>query len=83
MLATYSSNVFVNHSDVKSADFIKEYEEEVAKLKTKLDNGLKKIKLDFKDSGEPISTNLNIVLNDIVDAALNAASVNNFTSSTI
>jgi hypothetical protein len=62
LLCTYSSKVFENHSDVETDIFKKEYEEEVKKLKDKLDKGLIKIRDDFKDSGEPISSNLNIVL---------------------
>lgn len=62
LLCTYSSKVFENHHDAETNDFKKEYEEEVKKLKEKLDKGLTKIGDDFKNSGEPISTNLNIVL---------------------
>lgn len=62
LLCTYSSKVFEKHSDVETDEFKKEYKEEVEKLKNKLDEGLKKIKDEFKDSWEPISTNLNIVL---------------------
>ena len=62
LLCTYSSKVFENHSDIQTDEFKKEYEEEVQKLKNKLDEGLKKTRDSFKDSGEPISTNLNIVL---------------------
>jgi hypothetical protein len=62
LLCTYSSKIFENHSDAETDDFKKEYEEEAKKLKEKLDKGLKKIRDNFKNSGEPISTNLNIVL---------------------
>ena len=62
LLCTYSSKVFKNHSDTETNDFKKEYEEEVKNLKEKLDEGLIEIREDFKNSGEPISTNLNIVL---------------------
>ena len=62
LLCTYSSKIFEKYSDTETDDFKKEYKEEVKKLKEKLDKGLTKIRNDFKDSGEPISTNLNIVL---------------------
>lgn len=62
LLCTYSSKVFENNSDVETDEFKKEYKEEVEKLKNKLDEGLKKIRDDYKDSGEPISTNLNVIL---------------------
>ncbi|MBP8083138.1 MAG: DUF1837 domain-containing protein [Spirochaetes bacterium] len=62
LLCTYSSKVFENHSSVETDEFRKEYREEVDKLKNLLDVGLKKIRDEFKDSGDPISTNLNIVL---------------------
>lgn len=62
LFCTYSSKVFENHSDESTDAFKKEYNDEVQKLKNKLDKGLKKIREQFKNSGEPISTNLNIVL---------------------
>ena len=62
LLCTYSSKVFENHSNETTEDFKKEYEGEVQRLKKKLDEGLEKIRNDYKKTGEPISTNLNIVL---------------------
>lgn len=62
LLCSYSSKLFISHSDATTDEFRKEYEQEVQKLKSALDEGLTKIRDDFKNSGEPISTNLNIVL---------------------
>jgi len=62
LLCTYSSEIFENHSDERTDEFKDEYEKEVQKLKKRLENGLDVIKKKYKDSGEPISTNLNIVL---------------------
>lgn len=62
LLCTYESAIFINHNDESTEKFKKEYEEEVGKLKVKLDKGLSNIREEYKDSGEPISTNLNIVL---------------------
>jgi hypothetical protein len=54
--------VFNDHSDDKTRYFIDEYESEVKKLQERLEKGIKSIQDKYKDSGEPISTNLNIVL---------------------
>lgn len=62
LLCTYTSTVFTNHSDENTDEFKKEYEEEIQKLKTRLKKGLEVIKKEYGNSGEPISTNLNIVL---------------------
>ncbi|CAC9652097.1 HamA C-terminal domain-containing protein [bacterium endosymbiont of Bathymodiolus sp. 5 South] len=62
LLCTYTSNVFSNRTDEAADEFKKEYKAEISTLKTRLERGLEKIKTRYKDSGEPISTNLNIVL---------------------
>jgi len=62
LLCTYTSKVFNEHSDDTIQDFIDEYEKEVKSLQERLDKGVKLIREKYKDSGEPISTNLNIVL---------------------
>lgn len=62
LLCTYTSKVFNDHSDDKTRYFIDEYESEVKKLQERLEKGIKSIQDKYKDSGEPISTNLNIVL---------------------
>ena len=62
LLCTYTSKIFENHSDERKNAFKDEYEKEVQKLKTRLEEGLDTIKQKYQDSGEPISTNLNIVL---------------------
>ena len=62
LFCSYTSTVFNNHSNHKTQDFIDEYENEIKKLQERLNKGIKLIKDKYKDSGEPISTNLNIVL---------------------
>jgi len=62
LLCTYTSKVFEDNTDETTEKFKTEYETEVNNLKSDFDEELKKLKEKHKDSGEPISTNLNIVL---------------------
>jgi len=62
LLCTYTSEVFENHTDETTDEFKKEYKNEIDKLKETFDKKLEKLKKPYQDSGEPISTNLNIVL---------------------
>lgn len=59
LMCTYESKLFSNHIDEKSSEFIAEYENEVRALKKIFDSKLKDIKVE---SGEPIKTDLNIIL---------------------
>ncbi|MDO8999671.1 MAG: DUF1837 domain-containing protein [Bacteroidota bacterium] len=59
LVCTYQSKIFEAHNDEKSVEFIKEYEEEIKKLKDLFDSKLKLIK---DEVGEPIKTNLNLIL---------------------
>jgi len=61
LLCTYTSKIFANHTDETTDAFKKEYEEEMQKLKTLFDTELTTLKSSAK-VGEPISTNLDIVL---------------------
>jgi hypothetical protein len=62
LLCTYTSKVFKDNTDETSEKFKTEYEEEINSLKSTFDEELVKLKKQYKDLGEPISTNLNIVL---------------------
>lgn len=62
MLCTYTSETLTHNDDETSEKFKTELEAEVRKLKNIFDVELKKLKLQFSGSGEPISTPLNIVL---------------------
>ena len=62
LLCTYDSMVFENHTDENTNDFKLEYETEIDNLKNDFDKKLKQLKEKYVNSGELISTNLNIVL---------------------
>ncbi len=62
LLCTYTSKVFEKHTDETTDEFKKEYEDEINSLKKTFDEELEKLKKSHQDSGEPISTNLNVVL---------------------
>ena len=59
LVCTYQSELFKNHKQEDTPDFIAEYEEEVRNLKLLFDSKLKDIEQEI---GEPIRTNLNIIL---------------------
>lgn len=61
LLCTYTSKVFENHTDETTDEFRKEYEEEMNGLKILFDTELVKLK-SKATLGQPISTNLDIVL---------------------
>lgn len=61
LLCTYTSDVFNNHSNEETEDFIEDYEKEINELKTYFDRQLKSMKKKVEE-GEPVKTNLNIVL---------------------
>lgn len=62
LVCTYTSNVFEGCDDETSDEFIIEYEKEVNKLKTIFDDKFNKLKENYQNSGEPINSDLNIVL---------------------
>lgn len=62
LLCTYTSKVFADNNDETTDKFKSEYEAEINSLKSTFDEELEKLKEQYKNSGEPISTNLNIVL---------------------
>lgn len=62
LLCTYTSKVFKDNTNETSEKFKTEYKTEINSLKSTFDEELEKLKKQYKDSGEPISTNLNIVL---------------------
>ena len=59
LVCTYQSNLFEKYNDEKSDDFILNYEEEMYQLKDIFDEKLNNIEDQI---GEPIKTNLNIIL---------------------
>lgn len=59
LVCTYESNLFDTHNDEKSINFLADYEEEMNILKSIFDKRLGKIEDEI---GEPIKTNLNIIL---------------------
>jgi len=59
LLCTYESKVLKDHNDETTQEFLSEYEAEVRSLKELFDSKLQKIK---NDVGEPIKTELNILL---------------------
>ena len=61
ILCTYTSDVFNNHSNEETEEFIEDYEKEINELKTYFDRQLKSMKKKVEE-GEPVKTNLNIVL---------------------
>jgi len=62
LLCTYTSRVFKDNTDEGTEKFKTEYKSEIDNLKSTFDEELEKLKKKYKNSGEPISTNLNIVL---------------------
>jgi len=62
LLCTYTSKVFEENTDETTEKFKKEYEEEIKSLKEVFDKKLEELKKAYKNSSEPISTNLNVVL---------------------
>ena len=61
LLCTYTSKLFNNFNETNE-QFIEEYEKEIKKLKKIFDNKFKEMQLKYKDSGEPIQSDLNIIL---------------------
>ena len=61
LLCTYTSKIFLKHNQ-ENEKFKKEYEGEIKKLKEILDNRLKKLREKYENSGEPIQSDLNIVI---------------------
>lgn len=59
LVCTYQSNLFNTHNDEKLDNFLSDYEQEMEELKAIFDNKLKNIEDEI---GEPIKTNLNIIL---------------------
>lgn len=59
LLCTYESELFKNFSNIYGDEFKNEYEREVRLLQEVFNNQIKKIK---SECGEPIRTNLNIIL---------------------
>lgn len=59
LLCTYESELFKNFSNIYGDEFKNEYEREVRSLQEVFNNQIKKIK---SECGEPIRTNLNIIL---------------------
>ena len=62
LLCTYTSKVFEDNNDETTEKFKIEYEAEINSLKSTFYKELEKLKKKYRNSGEPISTNLNIVL---------------------
>lgn len=62
LLCTYTSKVFEKYNDETSDQFKKEYKEEVNKLKKRFDDKLNELQKNYRNSGEPIKSDLNIVL---------------------
>lgn len=62
LLCTYTSKVFEDNNDETTDKFKNEYETEITVLKNTFDQELEKIKNKYKDSGELISTDLNVIL---------------------
>ncbi|GAB6888963.1 DUF1837 domain-containing protein [Desulfothermus okinawensis JCM 13304] len=61
LLCTYKSDIFYRHKK-ETENFIKEYEEEVQNLKHLFDEKLEEMKNRYKNSGEPIQSDLNIIV---------------------
>ena len=61
LLCTYTSNVFSKYNQ-ENEDFKREYEGEIKKLKEIFDNRLNQLKDKYNNSGEPIQSDLNIVI---------------------
>ena len=59
LVCTYQSRLFEKHNDEKAPEFIPEYEEEMLFLKKVFEEKLSSIE---EENGEPIKTNLNILL---------------------
>jgi hypothetical protein len=59
LVCTYQSNLFNTHNDEKSSNFLSDYEQEMNILKSIFDEKLGNIEDEI---GEPIKTNLNIIL---------------------
>lgn len=62
LLCTYTSKLFKDFNNEKNIKFQEGYASEIGGLKFVFDKELKILKKKYEDSGEPISTNLNIVL---------------------
>ncbi|QQS59646.1 DUF1837 domain-containing protein [Candidatus Peregrinibacteria bacterium] len=62
LLCTYTSKVFENNTDENTEEFKKEYETEINNLKESFDKKIEELKKSYENSGEPISTNLNVIL---------------------
>jgi len=62
LLCTYTSELFSKYSDEQDKNFLKEYEEEIRKLKGLFDKKFKEMQSKYKNSGQPIQSNLNIVV---------------------
>ena len=61
LLCTYTSNAFNSHDNEETKEFIEDYEKEINELKTYFDKEQKRMKEEVED-GEPVKTNLNIIL---------------------
>jgi len=61
LLCTYTSKVFLNHTS-ENEEFINEYKGEVRDLKKLFDNKFEEMKKKYKDTGEPIQSDLNIIV---------------------
>lgn len=62
LLCTYTSKVFEDNTDEDTDKFKNEYENEIRLLKEVFDKKLESLKAKYKNSSEPISTDLNVVL---------------------
>ncbi|MDY6857698.1 MAG: DUF1837 domain-containing protein, partial [Thermodesulfobacteriota bacterium] len=61
LLCTYTSEIFSKHTDEETEEFIEDYECEIEGLKEHFDKKVKNIS-GVTEQGEPIITNLNIIL---------------------
>jgi len=61
LLCTYTSEIFSNHTS-ENEKFIEEYDVEIKQLKKIFDNKFKEMKEKYKDTGEPIQSELNIIV---------------------
>ncbi len=62
LLCTYTSKVFNDNTDEDTDKFKKEYEMEIQNLKDTFDLKSRELKEKYQKPGEPISTDLNVIL---------------------
>ncbi len=62
LLCTYTSEVFSNHTNDENEEFIREYEREIRYLKEIFYNKFKELQKKYKNSGEPIHSDLNVIV---------------------